>query len=133
MALTSVADTRLLLALEFPSREEDGFKVRDFFEKEIAKRLLVPSIVLTEFIEIAGTEIGADAAKTRIRVLKDRGIRTIAIDEETAMVAGCLLLSNRNVPIADALIASFVKMGVAQYVITDDPHFKSLAVRTKWI
>jgi predicted nucleic acid-binding protein len=121
-----------LLALEFPPRQEVRPKIRDFFEKEIGRRLIAPSIVLTEFIEIAGTRMGEDAAKTRIRLLKERGMRVAALDEETALVAGCLLLAHRDVPIADALIASFVKTGVAEYVATDDPHFKTLGVKTKW-
>lgn len=131
--MTSVADTRLLIELEFPSQEGAGLKIRDFLEKEIGKGLLIPTIVITEFIAIAGAEIGADAAKTRIRVLKEKGAKTIAIDEEIATVAGSLHLTNRNIPIADSLIASFVKRGVAQYVITDDAHFKTLEVKTKWI
>ena len=131
--MTGVADTRLLLALEFPPKEEVGLEVRDFFEKELTKRILVPSIVLTEFVKIAGSKIGADAAKNRIRLLKDKGIIVTAIDEETALIAGCLLLSNQHMPISDALIASFVKKGVADYVITDDPHFKTLGVKSKWI
>jgi len=130
--LTGIADTRLLLTLEFPPTEEIRIKAADFVEKEIARHLLAPSIILTEFIEIAGARIGEDAAKTRIRLLKERGMRTVALDEEEALVAGSLLLSHRNVPIADALIASFVKTGVAEYVVTDDPHFKELGVRTKW-
>ena len=132
MALTSVADTRLLLALEFPISQEIRPKIRDFFEKEIGRHLLAPSIILTEFVEIAGARIGEDAARTRIRLLRERGMRTVALDEEEALVAGSLLLSYRNVPIADAFIASFVKTGVAEYVVTDDPHFKALGVRTKW-
>jgi predicted nucleic acid-binding protein len=130
--LTGIADTRLLLTLEFPPTEEIRIKAADFVEKEIARHLLAPSIILTEFIEIAGARIGEDAAKTRIRLLRERGMRTVALDEEEALVAGSLLLSHRNVPIADALIASFVKTGVAEYVVTDDPHFKELGVRTKW-
>lgn len=101
-------------------------------KKEIGRGLLAPSIVLTEFIEIAGTRIGEDAAITRIRLLRERGMRTVALDEKEALIAGSLLLAHRNVPIADALIASFVKTGVAEYVVTDDPHFKALNVKTKW-
>lgn len=130
--MTSVADTRLLLTLEFPPNQEIKPEVRDFFEKEIGRGLLAPSIVLTEFIEIAGTRIGEDAAITRIRLLRERGMRTVALDEKEALIAGSLLLAHRNVPIADALIASFVKTGVAEYVVTDDPHFKALNVKTKW-
>ena len=130
--MTSVADTRLLLTLEFPSTDDKGARTERFLEKEIARRMLVPSIVLTEFIEYAGARIGEDAARTRIRVLKEKGTKTVPLGEQNALIAGSLLLSHRNVPIADALIASFVKIGVAEYVITDDPHFKSMGIKTKW-
>jgi hypothetical protein len=60
-------------------------------------------------------------------------MRIASLDEEVAMVAGSLLLSHREVPIADSLIASFVKTGVAEYVVSDDPHFRTLGIRTKWI
>jgi predicted nucleic acid-binding protein len=131
--LTSVADTRLLLTLEFPPNEDLAAKAEDFVEKETARQLLAPSIVITEFIKYAGARIGEDAARTRIRLLKEKGLRIVPIDEKDALTAGCLLLAHRNVPIADALIASFVKNGAAEYVITDDLHFKTLGVKTKWI
>jgi hypothetical protein len=60
-------------------------------------------------------------------------MRTVALDEKEALAAGSLLLSHQNVPIADALIASFVRTGVAEYVVTDDPHYRTLGVRTKWL
>lgn len=130
--MTGVADTRLLLTLEFPPTEETKTKIVALVEREIARHLLAPSIILTEFIKIAGARIGEDAARTRIRLLRDRGMRTVALGEEEALIAGGLLLSHRNVPISDALIASFVKTGVADYVVTDDPHFKAFGVKTKW-
>jgi len=131
--LTSVADTRLLLTLEFPPTEVLGGKVERFVEKEIARQLFVPSIVLTEFVKYAGARIGEDAALTRLRVLKEKGLRTVPLTEKDALTAGSILLANSNVPIADALIASFVKNGAAEYVITDDPHFTTLGVKTRWI
>jgi predicted nucleic acid-binding protein len=131
--LTSVADTRLLLTIEFPPTESIGLKVERFVEKEIGRKLLAPSIVLTEFIKYGGSRIGEDAARTRLRVLKEKGLRTIPITEKDALTAGSLLLASPNVPIADALIASFVKNGAAEYVITDDPHFKTLGIKTRWI
>ena len=130
--MTSVADTRLLFALQFPPNPEAKIKIRDFFEKELRAHLLAPSIILSEFVEFAGARIGEEAAKTRIRLLKDMGLQIVPIDEEQALIAGNLLLSHHNIPIADALIASFVKNRIAEYVITDDPHFKELGVKTKW-
>ena len=128
-----VADTRLLLTLEFPPTPDAKGKTSDFFEKELRNRLLAPSIVLAEFVEYAGARIGEEAAKTRLRLLKERGMQTVPIEEVNALIAGSLMLSHGNVPIADALIASFVKVGVADYVVTDDPHFRALGVKTKWL
>jgi len=121
-----------LLTLQFPPSEEAKKKIEDLTKKEIERRLLAPSIILAEFLKIAGPRMGEDAARVRMRLLKDMGMRTMALDEEEALVAGSMLLSHQNVPIADALIASFVKLGAAEYVITDDPHFKTLGIRTKW-
>ncbi len=131
--MTSIADTRLLLTLEFPPTEVLGGKIERFIEKEIARQLFAPSIVLTEFVKLAGARIGQDAAITRINVLKEKGLKILPVDEKIALTAGSLLLSHANVPIADALIASYVKNGVAEYVITDDLHFKTFRIKTKWI
>lgn len=131
--MTAIADTRLLLTLEFPPTSEAKTRTKDFFEKELRGGLLVPSIVLAEFIKYAGARIGEDAAKNRLRLLKERGMEVVTIDEACGLAAGSLLLSNQNVPIADALIASFVKTGLADYVLTDDPHYKTLNTKTKWI
>jgi len=131
--LTSVTDTRLLFFMEVPANPEMGRKARDFFEKELRENLLAPTVVLTEFIEIAGARIGEEAAKTRIRLLKERGMKVVQFDESQALKTGSLLLANRNIPLADAIIASYVHTGAAEYVLTDDPHFKTLDVKTRWL
>lgn len=131
--MTSIADTRLLLTLEFPPTSQAKAQIRAFFEKQLQEGLLVPSIVLAEFIKYAGSRIGEEAAKNRLRLLKERGMDVVTIDEKCGLAAGCLLLSHGNVPLADALIASFVTNGLADCVLTDDPHYKTLNVKTKWI
>lgn len=131
--MTSIADTRLLLTLEFLPNQETGRRVKDLFERELRGRLFAPSVVLSEFIQVAGQRLGEEGAKNRLRLLKDKGLQILPVDEEIALAAGSLLLSHRNIPIADALIASYVKTGAAEYVVTDDPHFKALGVKTKWL
>jgi predicted nucleic acid-binding protein len=133
VALTSIADTRLLISLEFPANTEMGTKIRDLFVKEARGRLLAPTIILAEFIRIAGTKIGEEAAKNRLRLLEERGMKIVPVDKKNALIAGSLLLSHRDLPIADAIIASYVKTDVAEYVVTDDPHFRALGIKTKWI
>ena len=130
--MTGVADTRLLLTLEFPPSDDARRKAVDLVEKELAARFIAPSVVLTEFVKIAGARLGEDAATTRLRLLKERGMRTGPLGEREALAAGRLLLSHGDVPMADALIASFVQTGAAEYVVTDDPHYKALGVKTKW-
>jgi hypothetical protein len=78
-------------------------KTTDFFQRQLREGLLVPSIVLSEFVKYAGPRIGEEAAKNRIRLLKEHGMQIVSIDEECGLAAGCLLLSNQNVPLADAL------------------------------
>lgn len=130
--MTGVADTRLLLTLQFPPTLEVKKQVEDLAQREIAKRLLAPSITLTEFIKIAGPRIGKDGARTRLRLLVERGMQIVPLEEAEAIVAGDLLLSHQDVPTTDALIGSFVKTKAAEHVVTDDPHYKALGIKTRW-
>ncbi len=130
--MTAIADTRLLLTLEFPPSKETKRQVEASMTHELSHRLLAPTIVLTEFMKIAGVRIGEATARLRLRLLKERGLHTLPLSEEMALSAGSLLLKHQEIPIADALIASPVKLGEADYVVTDDPHYKILGVRTKW-
>jgi predicted nucleic acid-binding protein len=132
MAMTSVADTRLLLTLQFPSDEQAGEKVRAFVQKQLAGGIILPSIVLTEFVKIAGSKIGVQAAARTLDLLKERGMKVRSVDEQVGMEAGRLLLKHRNVPFADALIAAFVFLRIAEYVLSDDPHFQTLGSKTRW-
>jgi len=133
MALTGIADTRLLLTLEFPPNKDVRRRVEAIMTSELGNRLLAPSIVLTEFLKIAGVRMGEATARLRLRLLKERGLHTLDITEEMALCAGNLLLKHQEIPIADALIASPVKLGKADYVVTDDQHYKTLGIPTKWL
>lgn len=133
MALTAIADTRLLLTLEFPPDKETKRQVEAAVTRELSRRLLAPTIVLTEFLKIAGIRIGESTARLRLRLLKERGLGILELTEEMALSAGSLLLKHKETPIADALIASPVKLGEADYVVTDDLHYKTLGIRTKWL
>lgn len=130
--MTSVADTRLLLTLQFPVDEKIAEKARTFFRKELAYGIILPSIVLTEFVKIAGSRIGVQAALNTVNGLKERGMKVRPLDDELAIEAGRMLVRNRSVPIADSLVAAFVSKKLAEYVLSDDPHFQTLGSRTRW-
>jgi len=101
--MTAVADTRLLLTLLFPPTKELKARIEETITRELAGRLVAPSVVSTEFLKIAGARIGESAAELRLKLLKERGMKVIPITEEMALIAGRLLLSHQDVPIADAL------------------------------
>jgi predicted nucleic acid-binding protein len=134
MAMTrSVADTRLLLTLQFPPDQQISDRIRVFVQKEVVHGVILPSIVISEFVKVAGSRIGVQAAIRTIGILKERGMKVRAIDEELALEAGKLLLKHRNVPFADSLIAAFTSSKIAEYVLSDDPHFTTLGSKTRWI
>ncbi|MDG6898643.1 MAG: PIN domain-containing protein [Nitrososphaerota archaeon] len=130
--MTGVADTRLLLALEFPPDEDSRNRVRALLQRELAGRLLAPSVIMAEYVKHAGPKIGKDSARTRIARLKEEGMRIVPLGEQEAFAAGELLLANHDAPMADALVASLVTSGRGQYVVSDDPHFRSMGVKSKW-
>lgn len=130
--MTSVADTRLLLTLQFPLDNAAGERARAFVQKELARGIILPSIVLGEFVKIAGAKIGIQAAAIIINNLKEHGMKFKPIDEETALEAGRLLVKHGNVPFADALVAAFASRRIAEYVLSDDPHFQVLGCKTRW-
>lgn len=77
--MTAIADTRLLLTLQFPPNEETKRSIEAAMTRELVQRLLAPTIVLTEFFEIAGARIGEATARLKLRILKERGLRSLGL------------------------------------------------------
>ena len=63
--MTAVADTRLLLTLQFPPTKELKARIEETIARELAGRLVAPSVVSTEFLKIAGARMGESAAELR--------------------------------------------------------------------
>ena len=133
MALTSVADTRLLLAFKFPPSERVRNQVSALLVQGLRRGLLIPSIVVTEYIKIAGGRVGLAPSLAHIGELEARGARIVEIDRKIAVKAGELSLKHADIPIADTLIASTTITHGAKQVLTDDPHFQELGLKLKWI
>jgi len=131
--LTSVADTRFLLAFKFPPSERVKDKVSALLVQELRRGLLIPSIVVTEYIKIAAGRVGLAASLAHISELEARGARIVEIDRKIAVKAGELSLKQADIPIADTLIASTAITHGAKQVLTDDPHFQELGLKIKWI
>ncbi len=126
-----VLDTRFIIAHTFPPTEEDRDAILRFLRKHGGENFLIPTIVVSEFLKIAGRRIGKETAKVRIRAwLSSSRVSTFNLDREIAEMAGELALDHQ-VPIADAIIASVAKK-VGGIIATDDEHFRKLGVRVTW-
>lgn len=131
--MTAVADTRFLIVHTFPSTEVERDSIRGLMHRCLRERLIIPTVVLTEYLRIAGKKIGRQRATARILQLRESGAEFIPLDEKTAFLAGNMLLENREKPIGDAIIAATLVGKGASYVISDDPDFEDFGVTTRWI
>ncbi len=133
MALTVVADTRFLLTFEFPPTRETKQKIAKLMDESLRHGLLLPSIVITEFIKLAGKKLGEEAALIFLKELTTRGAFIIAIDETIATEAGKLALRHWGIPVADILISATMIVHRAEHIVSDDQHFKDMKLKIKWL
>lgn len=126
-----ILDTRFLIVHTFPPSREDREKLLEF-EKKLAKEtLLIPSIVVAEFIKVAGLKIGLAAARITVRNWLRAGALVSEITWEDADKAGEYLLKMPELPIADALVAAQAAR-LSAAVASDDHHLRALGVKLVW-
>jgi len=129
--LALILDTRFLIVHTFPPSREDREKLLEF-EKKLAKEtLLIPSIVVAEFIKVAGLKIGLAAARITVRNWLRAGALVSEITWEDADKAGEYLLKMPELPIADALVAAQAAR-LSAAVASDDHHLRALGVKLVW-
>jgi predicted nucleic acid-binding protein len=126
-----ILDTRFLIAHCFPRSKEERERIKDFLPKIAKDTLMIPSIVVVEFIKIAGSAVGLEQAKIKLRLWIGSGAEIVPIDRDTAFLAGEVALRHRDAPIADVIISTMAQRFKAT-VVTDDPHFIALGVKTTW-
>jgi predicted nucleic acid-binding protein len=126
-----ILDTRFLIAHTFPPSDEERRSIAILLSRISKEKLIIPSIVIVEFIKVAGARLGVEQAGVKLKLWIARGVGVFSIDEETAFLAGELAFRHREIPIADVIIGAVAKQHKAA-IITDDPHFKMLNLKTFW-
>jgi len=129
--LALILDTRFLVAHAFPPSREDRERLLEFQRKLVRETLLIPSIVVAEFIKVAGLRVGLAAARALVGGWVRAGAQVSEVTWEDADRAGEYLLRIPEVPVADALIAAQAARFSAA-VVSDDHHFRALGVRVVW-
>lgn len=126
-----ILDTRFLIAHTFPPTAEDRLMVNRFLARISAEDLYLSVISVAEFLKIAGARVGREAAKARVNAIVRAGVKPAEVTLADGELAGSLLLSNSNLPIADAIIAAQA-MRLKAGVVSDDPHYHALGLKVYW-
>jgi predicted nucleic acid-binding protein len=126
-----VADTRFLVSLTIPPDNNLRRKIRNLLRKALRDGLLIPAIVLTEFIAVLAPRLGMQGCLTQIAFLETEGAEVVEMTKRIAILAGQLRMKHK-IPIADAIIIATHLQTKARAVLTDDPHIAKI-VKTKWI
>ena len=124
-----VLDTRFLIAYTFPPSSNDRDVLRVFLRRLLREKTVIPSIVLAEYLRVAGRRLGLDAVLLRVAQFQDL-FTVYPIGAREAVEAG-KLLARYNVPMADALIAAVAKALRAK-IVSDDEHFRQMGFETLW-
>lgn len=126
-----VLDTRFLLIHTFPPSLEDKIMIERFTARLLENKIIIPSVVVVEYIKIAGKRIGRAAAETKLNLWKNIGAEVAHFSEELAYEAGRLALNHPRLPLADIIIAT-TALHYRARIVTDDPHYSILGAKTLW-
>ena len=104
--MTLVADTRLLLVHTFPADDRERSPIGELMRRSLRECLMIPVIVVTEYLKTAEKNIGKEGVSTQISLLKEHGGVISDINERIALLAGELLLKDDKRSVGDSLIAA---------------------------
>lgn len=97
------------------------------------RRGVLPSIVIAEVTNLVCREGGREQALAQLRALEHSGLEIVPLDAPLARDAGLLRCAQRDLPMADCVIAA-TALRLRGRVVTDDPHFSKVkGLRTTWI
>jgi predicted nucleic acid-binding protein len=68
-----ILDTKFLIAHTFPPSDEERRSIANFLSRISKEKLIIPSIVITEFMKVAGTRLGAEQARIKLKLWTARG------------------------------------------------------------
>ncbi len=131
MALVACLDTRFFFA---HAQEESSWTSRVVGRARLpGSRIVSSTITIAELLSAMGAAVGAETVHLRIKSAKRAGIGFVAASEEIAATAGEMTLKDRELPLADAVIAATALAHTGGRVYTDDPHFnKTPGIHVLW-
>jgi predicted nucleic acid-binding protein len=132
--LRTVLDTRFLTEHFYSDKNETKQKTAKKL-RELAQRKegILPTITISEIIQITCEKRGKDLAETRYHALMQSGLQIINLTPTIAKQAGLIKCEHKNIPMGDCIIAA-TAMANQAHILTDDPHFDAVKeTKRTWI
>ena len=93
----------------------------------------MPTVIIHEVYKVVCQSMGKEAANMIVDSILKAPFKVAVMDGHIAVTSGELRCRAPQVPTADTIIAATASEKNATPVVTDDPHFKKLGMRTEWL
>jgi predicted nucleic acid-binding protein len=132
--LKHVLDTRFLTEYFYSDHAETKQKATRRMRELIQKKEgMLPTIVISEIIQITCEKRGREEAETRYHALLESGMQIQNLTPTIAKQAGLIRCQHKNMPMGDCIIAATAIANQAR-ILTDDPHFDTIKeTKRTWI
>jgi predicted nucleic acid-binding protein len=132
--MKEVLDTRFLTEYFYSNDPQTKMKTtRKLKELKAKNEGVLPTITLTEIVQITCDIRGKDLAESRYQSLLQSGLQIQTLTPQIGLRAGLLKSKYKNVPIGDCIIAATAIENHAR-VLSNDPHFNDIEeTRCIWI
>ncbi len=128
MSLHVTFDTTFFVT-HFYAKNSDFTKTREILRRSIVQgsRGVVPTIVLAELYTQVAKRTGASEAERRLNEICSYGLEIASLSMSISRRAGMLRHKyEEKIPWGDCLVAATAIEAKSDYVITEDPEFKSI-------
>lgn len=132
--MRTVLDTRFLTEHFYSDKNETKQKTAKKL-RELAQRKdgILPTIAISEIIQITCEKRGKDLAETRYHALMQSGLQIINLTPTIAKQAGLIKCQHKNIPMGDCIIAATAIANQA-HILTDDLHYDAVKeTKRTWI
>lgn len=132
--MKEVLDTRFLTEHFYSGKTETkqktAKKLRELTQKTEG---ILPTIVISEIIQITCEKRGKELAETRYHALMESGLQIQTLTPTIAKQAGLIKCQHKNIPMGDCIIAATAMTNQAR-ILSDDPHYDTIKeTRRTWI
>jgi len=124
-----VLDTNFFV-LHYFSEGDDSAKTRSILARcrKIGNRGLVSAVVVGEFYTISQKLAGRDVAEKAYNELMNSGLCIADVTPNIAKQSAIFRAKyNESIPWGDCIIAATASVLGADYIVSEDPHFKKMA------